>query len=198
MRVALLSGGIDSTALCYVCRPDLAVTVDYGQIVAKSEIAAARNVCLELEIRHLVIRCDCAALGKGSLKGSAASTQCNNPEWWPYRNQLLITFVAALLIDESPLELMLGTVKGDGKQHKDGSRAFFRKMNALLACQEGDVCVTTPFMHLGSEQVIRDNGVPRSLLGWSVSCNASELPCGKCLACIKRAYVMRSLMSQKV
>jgi 7-cyano-7-deazaguanine synthase len=198
MRAVLLSGGIDSTALCYICRPDLAVTVDYGQVVARSEIAAARAVCSELDIRHRVLRCDCSILGKGSLIGGRASSKCENPEWWPYRNQLLITFAASMLIDESPVELLLGTVKGDGKQHKDGTRRFIRQMNALLACQEGQVEVRTPFIDSTSEQVLRNAGIPRSLLGWTVSCNTSELQCGNCLACIKRAYVLRTASFQRV
>lgn len=56
----LLSGGLDSVALCYLERPALALTIDYGQLAAEAEINAAEAVCQSTSIRHHVLRADCA------------------------------------------------------------------------------------------------------------------------------------------
>lgn len=41
MRALLLSGGLDSTAIAAWQRPDVCVTVDYGQRPARGELAAS-------------------------------------------------------------------------------------------------------------------------------------------------------------
>jgi SagB-type dehydrogenase family enzyme len=72
----LLSGGIDSIALTYWQRPQIALTVDYGQAPAAAEILAAEEVCKNLSIEHHVIRVDCKALGSGDLANSAPLAMC--------------------------------------------------------------------------------------------------------------------------
>jgi 7-cyano-7-deazaguanine synthase len=37
----LLSGGMDSVALAYWLRPDVAFTIDYGQLSAEGELRSA-------------------------------------------------------------------------------------------------------------------------------------------------------------
>ena len=56
----VLSGGMDSVSLLYVCRETiaLAVTFDYGSNHAGREIAMARENCRRLGIEHLVIPLD--------------------------------------------------------------------------------------------------------------------------------------------
>jgi 7-cyano-7-deazaguanine synthase len=51
----LLSGGMDSIAIAYWKRPDVAFTIDYGQLSARGEIYASESVCQSLEIPHQVI-----------------------------------------------------------------------------------------------------------------------------------------------
>ena len=46
----LMSGGMDSTALCAWIRPSLAIFVNYGQLCAEAEAVAARRVSFELGI----------------------------------------------------------------------------------------------------------------------------------------------------
>ena len=196
MKALLLSGGIDSTALAYWVKPDVAVTIDYGQVVAKAEIQAARAICGDLDIQHMVIRIDCSAVAKGALGGLPPSSMSLQPEWWPYRNQLLITFAAGLLIDFAPLEIIIGTVRGDGKAHKDGSKAFLRRINGLLLCQEGAVTVAAPAINMKTGDLLRVSQLPESILGWTVSCNKSLLPCGECRGCRKRAAVLRTSSTQ--
>src|SRR5690349_9850191 len=91
----LLSGGIDSIALAYWKRPDLAITIDYGQLPARAEIDAATAAARDLELEHDIVRIDCRSIGSGDLAGTLSHAVAPAPEWWPYRNQLLITIAAA-------------------------------------------------------------------------------------------------------
>ena len=64
-KAILLSGGMDSIALAYWLRPEIAITLDYGQRAAEAEIKAAAKVAGALGIEHSVISVDCSALGSG-------------------------------------------------------------------------------------------------------------------------------------
>jgi 7-cyano-7-deazaguanine synthase len=195
MKVILLSGGLDSTALAWWCKPDLALTIDYGQVVACSERHAADAIARDLGLPHQILSVDCAKLGRGDLGQKDPSSHGSTSEWWPYRNQLLITMAASFLVDHSPLEILIGTVKGDGKLHRDGSKRFLQRANALLRCQEGQVAVSAPGINLTTQELLITSGVPREILGWTVSCNRSELQCGQCGGCRKRAHALSAFAS---
>src|SRR5690242_14069809 len=119
MRLLLLSGGLESTALAAWRRPELTLTIDYGQLPAKGEIWAASQVCRELGLEHHVLHADCSATGSGLLAGSDADPQAPVPEWWPYRNQLLVTLAGAWGIPRGATELIVGSIASDGR-HADG------------------------------------------------------------------------------
>jgi len=70
----LLSGGMDSIAIAFWKRPDLALTVDYGQLSADGEIQAAEAVCKSLSIPHEIITVNCRSLGSGDLSGKLAAS----------------------------------------------------------------------------------------------------------------------------
>ena len=107
----LLSGGLDSLTLAYWRRPDVAFTVNYGQLAAEAEVQASEQICKELAIEHHVINVDCRALGSGDMAGTAAHGVASATDWWPYRNQLLITLVGMKAIGLKITDLMIGTVK---------------------------------------------------------------------------------------
>ena len=113
MRALLFTGGLDSTALAYKERPDLCITIDYGQQPAPGEIRAAKAIAAELSLRHEVIRVDASAVGSGLLAGASHLSEQMPPEWWPYRNQLLITIAAARLAREDGGTIIVGTVRGE-------------------------------------------------------------------------------------
>src|ERR1700692_1265160 len=72
-RLLLLSGGMDSIALAWALRPDLSLTIDYGQLAAAGESRAASAACTELGLRHRLLRIDCSALGSGDMAGTPPS-----------------------------------------------------------------------------------------------------------------------------
>lgn len=190
--VLLLSGGVDSIALAYAERPDLAITIDYGQACAKAEIQASTQVCDELEVAHTVLEADCSNLGAGTMSSREQLEVASTPEWWPYRNQLLITLAAMHAVQEGANELLLASVKSDD-QHADGRPEFYSKMDNLLSFQEGDLSVSAPAIEQTSEELVEESGVPLSLLGWAHSCHMSNTACGQCRGCKKRHKVINTV-----
>lgn len=188
----LLSGGMDSVALAYWKRPMIAYTVDYGQLPAIGEIRAAAAVCEGLGIRHRVLRLNCGELGSGDMAGRTPSDLAPVPEWWPFRNQLLITVAGAAAVGDGVRELILGTVSTDAV-HADGRREFFERINGLMEYQEGGIRVIVPAIDLSSVDLVRKSGVPQSVLAWSHSCHVSTFACGSCRGCVKHANTMMKL-----
>lgn len=188
----LLSGGMDSTALAYWMRPQVAITVAYGQRCAAGEIDAASAVCAQLGIKHEVIRVDCSALGSGDLSDRPALAIAPVSEWWPFRNQLLITLAGMRALDYGLTDVMIGSVQNDGA-HCDGRGEFFAALSRVMELQEGGVRVAAPAIHLTSLELIRASKIPMSLLAWAHSCHVADFACGRCRGCNKHDETMRDL-----
>jgi 7-cyano-7-deazaguanine synthase len=191
-RGLLLSGGMDSIALSWLVRPEIAYTVDYGQAAAQGELRAAIQAAHELAIEHRLIVADCSALGSGDMAGRAYSPHAPIPEWWPFRNQLLATLVGMHAINDGVDELLFASVSSDSK-HVDGRDEFFTALSALMCMQEGQLKVSAPALALTTSELVRKSGVPHHVLAWSHSCHVSEYACGQCRGCFKHAAVMSEL-----
>ena len=193
MKTALLlSGGQDSLCLAYWKRPDVAITIDYGQRAAQAEIEASSAICAELAIEHHVVRVDCRALGSGDMAGVAASSHAPASDWWPFRNQMLATFAAMKAIGLGASTLMIGSVKSDG-QHADGTPEFVRCLNDLLSIQEGGMTVEAPAITMTTAELAIHAHVPPSLLAWAHSCHKANVACGACRGCNKYFGVLDEL-----
>ena len=190
MRAILFSGGVDSSALAVIEKPDVGIVVDYGQVPAEGELRAARAISKRIGLCLETISIDCSSLGSGDLAGSEGSQHAPSPEWWPYRNQLLVTLAAPLALRLGVDEILIGSVATD-RQHADGSPEFVEALNRLLVIQEGRIGVSAPGLERTSAELVRDSGIPASLLAWTHSCHTSSLACGQCRGCIKRASVIR-------
>lgn len=188
----LLSGGIDSIALAHWKRPEYAITIDYGQVPAQGELDAARAAARDLGLIHEVVTIDCRSIGSGDLAGSAPNNMAPASEWWPYRNQLLLTIAAARAITIGVSQLLIGTVKSDGF-HVDGRPDFLALMSELLRLQEGAIELSAPAVSMSSVELVRASRVPIEILGWSHSCHTASLACGRCRGCFKHREVMLEL-----
>lgn len=189
MKALLFSGGIDSTAIAVWQRPDLLVTVDYGQAPAGGELRAATAIAERLALRHEIIRVDCRRLGQGHLAGRDASALGAAPEWWPYRNQLLVTVCAMRFVSDGLQEVLIGTVAGD-EVHHDGRPAFVDGLDTLLKLQEGGVRLLAPAIGLSSETLLERVPGVGDLLPWTFSCHVSDQACGQCRGCAKHRMVL--------
>lgn len=192
----LLSGGMDSTALAWWKRPQHAITINYGQRAARAEIEASRALANTLSMRHQIIELDCSQLGSGDLTGTRASALAPSSEWWPYRNQLLVTLAAMACVraDAGVSELLVGCVASDAA-HKDGSARFIELLNAVVSFQEGDLRVSAPASGMTTVDLIRRSRLPMSALRWAHSCHKSDVPCMNCRGCNKYCSVLEELGS---
>lgn len=188
----LLSGGMDSIALAYWLRPIRAYTVDYGQLSAEGEVRAAAEVARALGITHDVLTVDCRALGSGDLAGRPPLDVAPVREWWPFRNQLLVTLAGMRAVGHGVRRLLLGAVATDSA-HSDGRSDFVSALDAVLALQEGTLRLEAPAIHLTTAELVRQAGVPRSLLAWAHSCHTGAVACGSCRGCQKHLNVTETL-----
>jgi 7-cyano-7-deazaguanine synthase len=179
-------------ALAYWLRPKISYTIDYGQKPAEAEIRSSRAICKALKIRHDVIRVDCSSLGSGDLAGKRALNAAATSEWWPYRNQLLITLAASRAVGEGVTEIALGCLATD-RSHVDGRAEFIRRMDRLLSLQEGHIRIIAPAIRLTAAGLVKKSGIPMKLLAWAHSCHRSNLACGNCRGCFKHRDVYRTL-----
>ncbi len=182
---------MDSAALAFWLKPDLALTVDYGQLPASGEVQAAAAIASALAIPHEVISTDTRELGLGTMAGSSES-QSAFPEWWPFRNQLLLTLGAMRLAKSGEGEIAIGTVSSDAV-HSDGRPEFFHAMNELLSCQEPAIRIIAPAISMTSAELIAKSGIPLSILGWTISCHLSSTGCGECRGCQKHIETMAAI-----
>jgi len=194
-RLLLLSGGLDSSALAAMVRPDHALVFDYGQVAADAEHRAAREVARELKVplTHLRVPAGVVAAGLMSVgvDDTNVTVEGTAPEWWPFRNQLLITLAAAWGVTRGFGEVLLGTVATDGARHADGTAEFRAAIDRLLSLQEGGLRVSAPAADLTSDQLLTRSGIPEHVLAWTHSCHRANLPCANCPGCIKRSEVLR-------
>lgn len=187
----LLSGGMDSVAIAYWLKPECAITINYGQKPALGEIRASASVCKNLNIEHHVIEFDISSLGRGDLSFNSNSTLVPEyaTEWWPFRNQMLITIAAMKAISINVGRLYIGTLKSDSFFY-DNTQEFVNKMNQLLKLQEGQIELHAPAIELDALELLRESKIPLSVLRWSHSCHKSNYACGECRGCQKHNSTM--------
>ena len=199
--VLLLSGGIDSACLAAWLRPNHTLFIDYGQRPAVAERRAARAVASELQIPFSELRIDMSAVGAGLLSGERPLEGAPSPEWWPFRNQLLVSMAAAWAVgsrtpslqEGKPIKIMTGTVASDGVRHADGTEMFYAALNALLLTQEGNVGVQAPAITLTTGNLVNRSAIRDEVLAWTHSCHRADLPCQECPGCYKRQQVLTKL-----
>ncbi|RQR53173.1 7-cyano-7-deazaguanine synthase [Burkholderia sp. Bp9125] len=193
MRTALLlSGGMDSIAIAYWKRPEVGITVAYGQRAAEAEVRAAAAVCAALHMEHYVIEADLSALGSGDMAGQAPASLAPVSEWWPFRNQMLATLAGMKAVTLDINKLMIGSLRTDAI-HADGKPEFIAAMNAVLNCQEGGITFEAPAIHLSGPELIQVSGIPPDLLAWAHSCHVASEACGMCRGCRKHYETLEDL-----
>lgn len=191
MRALLFSGGIDSTALAWSLKPEKLLFMDYGQVAAEGELRAAKSIAKALELDLDVRPIPMGRFGQGLLAGGTTVSE-TVPEFWPYRNQALITFAAMAYADLPLSSIIIGTVSGDGCRHADGRVEFIETMDRLLDVQGGPR-LEAPALRMTSEELVEESNVPMSVLGWTFSCHTGEWACGLCAGCVKHAQIMQAL-----
>lgn len=185
MRALLFSGGVESTCLAAMTKPDLALTINYGQVCAPGEIRAAKHIASLIGMSHRVVEASLGHLGAGDMTGiPSEEVEGRVPEHWPFRNQMLLTVAAMSLAGCDLRELIIGTVLTD-RVHNDGTPEFLSAMERLLQTQLSDFKLSAPASTITTDDLVRRSGVTRDLLGWTFSCHRAEVACGACRGCNK-------------
>lgn len=192
MTALLFSGGLDSTALAAWMRPDVLLTVNYGQVTASSEMKAAKVIAEQLNISQFTIDINLSQIGSGSLASSLPSVLVEHNDWWPFRNQILITIGAAWSIKNNVSKLLIGSVKSDSC-FSDGKAPFIHLLRDLLNLQEGSIYLEAPALEMTTSELIIKSGLDFNLLPLCFSCNRSKLSCGTCRGCRKHQQVTHEL-----
>lgn len=183
----LLSGGVDSAAVAAAYKPSAALFVDYGQRPAAGERRAAREVSAHLGLQLHEAGIDLAAFGSGLLSPTGRNLSvASSPEWFPYRNQFLITVAAATALALGHDEVWIGLVAEDRQRHADGTGSFVRMIDELLALQEGAVRLLAPAHTIHTAALLDQADLPGWLLDRTISCHVSTVSCGECPGCLKR------------
>ena len=193
MKALLMSGGLDSAALAWWLRPELCVTVDYGQRAAQGERAAATALCEAMSLDHRLIEADLSRLGSGTMGSRGTARGASAPEFWPYRNQMLVTLAGMLLQPEGVTEILVGSVLTD--RHADGRIPFFRALDRVMRIQEGGLRVSAPARKYSSVTLLQLSGFPKDLLGLTFSCHVHQYACGQCGGCLKHREVVAAAYS---
>lgn len=188
----LLSGGMDSLAVAYWLRPEVAFTINYGQRSAEAEISASKSICNALGIKHQIVEIDCSGLGSGDLSPNKAIDLAPKSDWWPYRNQMLVTICGMAGLSIGISEILVGSVRCDS-YHKDGSVEFYESLHQLMLLQEGKVSVRAPAIEMTTKELIIKSEVPSEILMWAHSCHKSNTPCNSCRGCNKYFSVLNEL-----
>ncbi len=187
----LLSGGMDSTSIAFWKRPEFGLTIDYGQNPAAGEKRAAEAICKALDIKHINIVADISSLGSGDLIGKPTSNGAPASEWWPYRNQFLLSIAAMKCHNLGVSNLMIGALKTDGF-HADGTPEFIKAMNVLFNIQEGELNISAPAISMTADELVMTSKIPEGILCWSHSCHVSDIACGFCRGCKKHYETMEA------
>lgn len=211
--VVLLSGGLDSAANLALCvdrdEPVLAITCDYGQRAAHSEIQAARELCAYYSVPHETVSLKwLGQLGGSSLTESSrhipqiATAQLDDLSvtlgtaqavWVPNRNGVLIQVAAAYAERLGAAQVLVGFNREEAVTFPDNSVEFLKKATESLRLS------TATQVRLNSytvdwdkrEMVVELKKLSRPFPFDSVwSCYyGGEKPCGECESCrrFKRA-----------
>lgn len=113
----------------------------------------------DLNLQHVSFRVDLSTLGSGDLAGLPPLQIAPVQEWWPYRNQMLVTLAAMKVISMGATSLMIGCLASDGA-HADGRRDFVDTMSKLMSLQEGGLTLEAPAIDLDAVGLIKASGVP--------------------------------------
>jgi len=213
--VALLSGGLDSTLACFLAQTydvdvALALTFDYGQRAAKSELARAKAIADHLKIPHRVIelpwfrefqapggllRTDTALPhpDRHQLSEQAFSEKSAKAVWVPNRNGVFIEIAAGIAEDLGASAVIVGFNVEEAATFPDNSTEYLIAISyALTYSTSNRVQVLSPTSRLDKAAIVKEaveHDFPLELI-WSCYEGDPQM-CGKCESCMrfKRALV---------
>lgn len=197
--IILLSGGLDSVvALAYSkenadYNVELALTFDYGQKTANSEIRASQKVAEYYGVQHKVIKLDwlkeitntALVSGNNLPKDNFETKDSAKSVWVPNRNALFLNIAASFADSYNYNYILFGANKDEARNFPDNTEEFREMASKLFECSTlVKPQVIAPLINFSKSDIVKiavELDVP---LEFVRSCyNSEEGHCGECESC---------------
>ncbi|MBI4040635.1 MAG: 7-cyano-7-deazaguanine synthase QueC [Deltaproteobacteria bacterium] len=218
--VVLLSSGLDSTVnFCKALREGAvvcALTFDYGQKAAASEILHAKLIAKQYGVRHEVVdlqwlkpltqtalvqaEVDLPQLKTSELDDLTKTKQSARQVWVPNRNGVFIQIAASFAEALGAQSVVVGFNGEEAKTFPDNSASFVALVNQGLQFSTLSnvqvVCYTLAYNKKKIVQLGRELKAPFDLM-WS--CYQSGMQgCGRCESCLRYERAMKGRSDERV
>ena len=199
--VILLSGGLDSLVSLGLTfqkyNVKLALTFDYGQKAAATEIKASSKICEYYNIEHKVVKLDflkeithTSLCSEGSVP---TGEELLNPEqsaknvWVPNRNGLFLNIAASFADSEGFDYIIIGANLEESATFPDNTKEFTARAEKLFEYStQKHPKVLAPLINCTKNDIVKlavENAIP---LNYVQSCYlGGDRHCGKCESCMR-------------
>lgn len=204
--IVLFSGGIDSTTALYWALDQYdkvsALTFDYGQR-HRIEIHMAEKLVHKLRIPQKILCVNLKQIGGSALTDihlplpqyeSAEKIEEGIPlTYVPFRNGIFLAMASAWADVEGTKEIVCGFHVTDTPNYPDTREQFVKSMEEAVnqgtsfSPEQDRLQIRAPFVNMKKSEIIKKGLSLKADYSYSVSCySGSEVPCGKCSACVLR------------
>lgn len=204
--IILLSGGLDSLVSLGLKKEDLnvtlALTFDYGQKSAETEIDASRKICEYYNIEHKVIKLDWLKQITNTSLVSQSSVptgkELNNPQdsaksvWVPNRNGLFLNIAGSFADSYGYDYILLGANKEEAQTFSDNTQEFIDAVNKEFEYStQIKPKVVAPLINCVKNDIVMLALKHRIPLEYTRSCyQGTESHCGECESCTRLKHAL--------
>lgn len=203
--VILVSGGLDSTTLCYLFIEHkikfIPLIINYGQHCFKTELNSLKNV-LPIDYVSKIEIVDVSQIYRYSnskfIKPSNLWEENITADdlYIPYRNVLILTIAASFARTIGLDTVYSAFINSNHAKEIDCSNNFFNNLENLLS-EYGSVKIEMPFRNLSKFEVAKLGVKLNVPIGQTFSCQASpSIPCGACPNCVDRLEALKKLSNE--
>ncbi len=201
--IILLSGGLDSAVSLALAKEEynvsLALTFDYGQKSAKSEITAAANLANYYKIQHQIISLNwLKAITHTSLvadKNVPEGIQNSSDSVWvPNRNGLFLNIAGSYADGENYTYIIIGANKEEAKSFSDNTQEFINRINSEFEYSTRvKPKVIAPLINYNKNDIVKTalkHDVPLEYIHSCYTNNGTH--CGKCESCTRLKNALKT------
>ena len=203
--IILLSGGLDSLTALGACKDEynieLALTFDYGQKTAESELNSSSKICDYYKIKHKIIKLDwLKEITQTSLVGDKDKKKKNlgtedsaKSVWVPNRNGLFLNIAASFADSYGYDNIIFGANKDEGQTFPDNTEDFRKRISEVFEYSTlKKPKVTAPLIKYSKDDIVKIAIEKQVPLEFVRSCyRSNNKHCGECESCrnLKNALV---------
>lgn len=206
--IILLSGGLDSLVSLGLTREKLnvilALTFDYGQKSAASEISASKKICDYYKVEHKVIKLDflreitkTALVSDKQLPAGevlADEKQSAKSVWVPNRNGLFLNIAGSFADSFGFDNIIIGANKEEAQTFSDNSNEFIDAVNNEFKYSTMEKPrVVAPLINNNKNDIVMlalSENIPLEL---TMSCyQGGDRHCGICESCVRLKHALKA------